>query len=97
MKKESLKEVAIKKNNFFFFPEEDKPGDMLIIGNFDGFLGDIEWKPGKSKSPYECFTEDMFDEFAETFERNLGSIMSTLNSGHKIVLAASEGMVRRIC
>ena len=93
MKKESLKEVAIKKNNFFFFPEEDKPGDMLIIGNFDGFLGDIEWKPGKSKSPYECFTEDMFDEFAETFERNLGSIMSTLNSGHKIVLAASEGMV----
>ena len=93
MKKESLKEVAIKKNNFFFFPEEDKPGDMLIIGNFDGFLGDIKWGGGKSLNPFDHFSEDMFEEFAETFERNLGSIRNTLESGHKIVIAASEGMV----
>ena len=77
MKEQNKNEIVITDNIPFTFPTIDAPkGDMLIVGNFNGICGEF----GDSGN--------FFD--GKFINDNAIIIAQTINSGHRIVIAASN-------
>jgi 16S rRNA G966 N2-methylase RsmD len=77
MKEQNKPEIVITDNIPFTFPTIDIPkGDMLIVGNFNGICGEF----GESGN--------FFD--GKFINDNATIIAQTINSGHRIVIAASN-------
>ena len=77
MKEQNKPEIVITDNIPFTFPTIDTPkGDMLIVGNFNGICGEF----GESGN--------FFD--GKFINDNSTIIAQTINSGHRIVIAASN-------
>jgi hypothetical protein len=81
MKEQNKHEIVITDNIPFTFPTIDMPkGDMLIVGNFNGICGEF----GESGN--------FFD--GKFINDNATIIAQTINSGHRIVIAASNETIK---